>query len=526
MAIRARTTASGCAIARIPRCAGTSRPRTRTPSRSWRPPRRCRRRSTANCVARIQETDLSVPERDDGWLYYHPHRGGEAVPDLLPPPRRRRMPRRKCCSTRTCAPTGHAYFRLGALEVSPDHRRLAYAVDTSGSEEFTLRVKDLDTGIELPDAIPGASGNLAWAGDSGDALLRHARRRPSPVVRAAPPPGRRRGGRRTRAPGARRRRSSSASSCRRAAVRPPRVAQPHHLRDPLPPGRRAGRLLPPRAAARRRRRVRPHRPRRPVLPRHQRGRAQLPARRACRSDDPAAPWKVVIPPDRASEARRGSRRSPSTSSSTSARTGSRRCGSSTSTPGRSTASPSRSRCTPCAATRTPSATRRVVRFTYTSLVTPASVDRLRHGRPRPGPMRKQHRRASGYDPTLYRSARTPCHGARTACTVPMSLVWKEPLERDGTRPDVPAGLRLLRARATTRRSPRTYLSLLDRGFVVAIAHVRGGEELGRALVRRRQAAAEEEHLHRLHRLRRAPGAGRATPRPTGWRSRAAAPAAC
>ncbi|HEU4698885.1 MAG TPA: S9 family peptidase, partial [Gemmatimonadales bacterium] len=60
---------------------------------------------------------------------------------------------------------GHAYFRVGASEPSPDHRYLAYAVDTSGAEEYVLRVKDLETGELLPEEIPGTSGDLEWAED-------------------------------------------------------------------------------------------------------------------------------------------------------------------------------------------------------------------------------------------------------------------------------------------------------------------------------------------------------------------------
>ena len=70
------------------------------------------------------------------------------------------------------------------------------------------------------------------------------------------------------------------------------------------------------------------------------------------------------------------------------------------------------------------------------------------------------------------------------------------------------------------------ISLLDRGVIFAIAHVRGGGELGKRWHDQGRMQQQEEHLHRLHRRRRAPDRARATPRPIGSRSRAAAPAGC
>ncbi len=61
---------------------------------------------------------------------------------------------------------GHAYFRMGAFEVSPDHRLLAYSVDTSGAESFTIFLKDLATGELLPETIERTSTAAAWANDS------------------------------------------------------------------------------------------------------------------------------------------------------------------------------------------------------------------------------------------------------------------------------------------------------------------------------------------------------------------------
>jgi oligopeptidase B len=64
---------------------------------------------------------------------------------------------------------GLDYFSLGAVEVSPNGRYLAYAVDTDGAERYTLHVKDLTTGRLLEDSLTGVSGGAAWAND--DATL-------------------------------------------------------------------------------------------------------------------------------------------------------------------------------------------------------------------------------------------------------------------------------------------------------------------------------------------------------------------
>jgi oligopeptidase B len=61
---------------------------------------------------------------------------------------------------------GHSYCRIGAFRVSPDHRLLAYSVDTSGAEAFTLFIKDLQTGRLLADQVPNIYYDVEWAEDN------------------------------------------------------------------------------------------------------------------------------------------------------------------------------------------------------------------------------------------------------------------------------------------------------------------------------------------------------------------------
>lgn len=61
---------------------------------------------------------------------------------------------------------GHDFFSLGAFDVSPDGRWLAYSTDFSGDERFTLRIKDLSTGELLDDEVPDTFYGTAWSADA------------------------------------------------------------------------------------------------------------------------------------------------------------------------------------------------------------------------------------------------------------------------------------------------------------------------------------------------------------------------
>ncbi|BBE32832.1 peptidase S9 [Sphingosinicella microcystinivorans] len=121
---------------------------------------------------RVKDDDASVPQRDGDFLYWYafdvgaeyrtwyrrPVAGGSDAVILAEPN----------------LAEGHAYFRLGGLAVSPNGRLLAYAVDTNGSERYVLRIRDLETGAELPDVIENWRYGLVWAADSQSFLYTDA----------------------------------------------------------------------------------------------------------------------------------------------------------------------------------------------------------------------------------------------------------------------------------------------------------------------------------------------------------------
>ncbi|MDJ0278748.1 S9 family peptidase [Sphingomonas sp. 2R-10] len=114
--------------------------------------------------ARIKEDDATVPQRDGDWWYWSDFEtGGEY----------RRWWRKPVAGgddelilDEPALAAGKEYFRLGALSVSPDGRLLAYAIDDDGGERFEARVKNLATGELLSDVIPGTLSELVWTADS------------------------------------------------------------------------------------------------------------------------------------------------------------------------------------------------------------------------------------------------------------------------------------------------------------------------------------------------------------------------
>ena len=144
--------------------------------------RELRERLFEEMVARIEETDLSVPVRKGPWLYYsrtvegssyaiHCRRpapaagtdGPEAEPprDEAEPP-----PDEEVILDENREAEGHEYFAVGNLSLSPDHRWLAWSTDTTGGERFTMHFTELAAGVASPESLEDTSYGVAWANDN------------------------------------------------------------------------------------------------------------------------------------------------------------------------------------------------------------------------------------------------------------------------------------------------------------------------------------------------------------------------
>ncbi|HEY3507053.1 MAG TPA: S9 family peptidase [Actinocatenispora sp.] len=126
---------------------------------------------------RTQETDLSVPTRKGGWWYYTRTVEGQQYPihcrvkagaESTPPAVEPGVPvvGEEVLLDQNEVADGHEFFSLGTFTVSVDGRFLAYADDVTGDERFTLRVKDLASGELLDDEVPNTAYGAAWSADS------------------------------------------------------------------------------------------------------------------------------------------------------------------------------------------------------------------------------------------------------------------------------------------------------------------------------------------------------------------------
>jgi oligopeptidase B len=123
--------------------------------------------------ARIKEADRSVPEKDGDWLYWIEFEEGAQYKKWWRRPVGTMMAdgRDELILDETALAAGHDYFRLGAMSVSPSGRLMAYSTDTDGSERYVIRFRTLgEGGQDLPDAVPDSIGGIVWSA-AEDAVL-------------------------------------------------------------------------------------------------------------------------------------------------------------------------------------------------------------------------------------------------------------------------------------------------------------------------------------------------------------------
>lgn len=138
----------------------------------------------ADIAARTQQTDLGVPVRvthhaptgRSTWWYYGRTVEGssypiqvrlatQAGPEQLPPRPTDAPPEEEVLLDLNEQAEGHDFFQVGVFEPSPDGRLLAWSEDVTGDERFLVRFRDLATGLDLPDTIEDAAWGGVWAGD-------------------------------------------------------------------------------------------------------------------------------------------------------------------------------------------------------------------------------------------------------------------------------------------------------------------------------------------------------------------------
>lgn len=424
-------------------------------------------------LARIKEDDSQVPARRDGWFYYSRMEKGRAYPIFC----RKRGSLdavEEVYFDQNDAAKDHEYYQLGGLDVSPDHRYLALLVDTNGYEDFELQVRDLETGLVLPDGIGKLGFGLAWAGDSrtvfyvtadqakrGDRVWRHtlsAAHSSDVCVHEDADVLCNVGVSRSRSGDFIFLTSSSFTSGETWVL------------DALEPGSK------PRLVAARAKDVEyavTHGEEWFYILTNRDGARNFKVMRAPVSEPGL--WEEWLPhrPDAfvegidvfkgfvvVEERHSGLRRLRVTNVGTN--------------DSHDVTFPEPAYGVFLAAN--PEYDTTLLRFTYSSLVTPKSVfdyDMVK----RSPELKKRDEVLGGYDPSAYRIERLMVT-ARDGAAVPVSLVYRTPFMRDGERPLLLYAYGSYGATIEPTFSSQRF-SLVDRGFVYAIAHVRGGQEMGR-----------------------------------------------
>src|SRR5688572_30507729 len=116
-------------------------------------------------IGRIQQDDSTVPYLMNGYWYYRRYETGKEYPIYARRKGTKEAPEEILLNVNEMA-KGHDFFEVGDIAISPDSNLMAWAEDTVGRRQYVVRVKNLTTHEDLPIAIPNVENNIVWAGDN------------------------------------------------------------------------------------------------------------------------------------------------------------------------------------------------------------------------------------------------------------------------------------------------------------------------------------------------------------------------
>ncbi|MBL8308517.1 MAG: S9 family peptidase [Rubrivivax sp.] len=433
----------------------------------------------AEMKARIQPDESTPPAYESGWWTWTEFAPGEDYPRYFrqrgtPERPDAKAPRELMLDVPALA-KGHAFYRVGEKALSPDGRILAWAEDTNGRRIHTLRFRDLAAGRDLPDRVTGALEDIVWAADNR--TLFYVKQ--DPVTLQSGPVYRHVLG-------------TDASQDVKVYEEADKTLfvelKPSASRRFVIIFMRGGDMSETRAV----RADRPDSPVQTILARQsgiRHGADHIGKRWIFRTAEGAPNFRLVSAPEGATEVRSAWRTLvPGRDDATlegfalfdgaialqERVDGERRLRLLVNGRSKPVATPAGTTVTLAAA---PDARAAHVRFGLGSLVMPQATWDL-HLKSGERILRKQ-RQVPGFDPARYATERLWAP-ARDGKRVPVTLAWR----RDKARPDGSAPLLVYGYGAYGASSDPFFnpnrVSLLDRGFVYAIAHVRGGADLGEA----------------------------------------------
>lgn len=116
-------------------------------------------------VGRIQQTDLSVPYFRNGYYYYTRYEEGKEYPIYCRKEKTLENPEEIMLNVNEMA-EGYSFYQVGDWEVSEDNKLIAFSVDTVSRRKYSIYVKNLETGELYKDKIANTSGSVTWANDN------------------------------------------------------------------------------------------------------------------------------------------------------------------------------------------------------------------------------------------------------------------------------------------------------------------------------------------------------------------------